>query len=757
VNPAVSKAAQRRLLSVIMAAYLILGIGYSAITPIFEASDELWHYPMVKYLADHELALPPQDVGVITPWRQEGSQPPLYYMLAAVVTGGIDSDDLDMVRRQNPHADIGVVRPDGNVNMIVHRAELEAFPWRGAALAVHVARLFSVALGLGTLWVTWRLGMALFPQQPLIALGAAALNAFLPMFLFIAGSVNNDNLSNLLGNLLTLLIVLLLASQAQPRLRDYVLIGVVTGAGLLAKLNIGFLVPLVALAFLVLTLRLRSPRPLLLGGLISGGLTIAIAGWWYWRNFQLYGDPSGVNRFLDIVGRRAIPANAAQLWAERDSFAQAFWGFFGGVNVPLPDPVYAVFNLIGIIGLMGTAAFIIVALARRQWPLERWLPAAVTIIWPLVTFVSYLRWTAETPASQGRLIFGALSALCVWCAVGLTWWLPARLRPWSLTAVVSFFLVVAAAAPLAVIAPAYAAPESLPIGTSQVAFREAEGGAVGLLDARVLTPVVQPEDYVEMAFDWQIDAPLARDWSLFVHLVTEDGVIISQRDVYPGGGSLAASDLAAGFAWRNPLAIWVPPAAYAPSTLDVRVGWYHLPSGERLILDDGEEMIVIGQVELEPRPALDGASDVPNPIGINFDRQIELVGYALSTLSAAPGESIELTLYWRGLAPIENDYIVFAHIIEPTTLSIYAGSDAAPAAWSAPTSTWQTGTIIEDTHTLTLAPETPPGIYELEIGFYLPTPDGGFARLRVVTADGGMADDYAYLTRVRVLPVASAE
>lgn len=348
MTPPITKTAERRLLGILLAAYLILGIGYSVITPIFEASDELWHYPMVKYLADHGLALPAQEVGVTTAWRQEGSQPPLYYMLAAVLTRGIDSADLELVRRQNPHSDIGVVRPDGNVNMIVHRADREAFPWRGAVLAVHVARLFSVALGLGTIWVTWRLGAALFPGQPLIALGAAALNAFLPMFLFIAGSVNNDNLSNLLGNLLTLLIVLLLKAQAQPRLRDYVLIGVVTGAGLLAKLNIGFLVPLVALALLLLTLRLRSARPLLLGGLISGGLTIAIAGWWYWRNFQLYGDPSGVNRFLDIVGRRAIPANTAQLWAERDSFAQAFWGFFGGVNVPLPDPVYAVFNLIGI-------------------------------------------------------------------------------------------------------------------------------------------------------------------------------------------------------------------------------------------------------------------------------------------------------------------------------------------------------------------------------------------------------------------------
>ena len=147
-----------RLLYTILAAYLVLATLYSAVTPIFEASDELWHYPMVQYLSTHGLALPVQDPAVTTAWRQEGSQPPLYYLVAAAITSPIDTSDMDAIRQQNPHADIGVIRPDGNTNMIVHRANLEAFPWRGTALAVHIARLFSVALGLGTVIVTFRLG-----------------------------------------------------------------------------------------------------------------------------------------------------------------------------------------------------------------------------------------------------------------------------------------------------------------------------------------------------------------------------------------------------------------------------------------------------------------------------------------------------------------------------------------------------------------------------------------------------------------------
>ncbi len=739
----------RRLLYVILAVYVVLASVYSIVTPIFEASDELWHYPAVQYIATHGFQLPPQTPGVPTDWRQEGSQPPLYYLLTAALTAPLNTSDLDTIRRQNPHADIGVVRPDGNVNMIVHRTDLEAFPWQGTTLAVHVARFFSVILGLGTVIVTYRLARELFPKRREVALGAAALNAFLPMFLFISGSVNNDNLSNLLGNLLTLLIVILLKAEQPPRFRFYALIGVVAGAGLLAKLNVAFLIPLVALALLSLSLRFKDWRPLIVGGLISGGLTIVIAGWWYLRNDQLYGDPTGLNTFLAIVGRRDIPANLPQLWAERSSFTQAFWGFFGGVNVPLPDAIYLIFNVIGGIGLISAVVFILYKLvSRRSWRLGgsiRFLPYFITILWIAITFVSYLQWTAVTWASQGRLIFGELSAILIWLVIGWTWFVPLRWRGWIVGAISVLFLAVAIYTPFGVIAPAYALPISVQSGTPKTIFESQNQPVFALLDASIAQATVQPDQYVQIETDWQIAAPTSHNWSLFVHLVTPDGVIIAQRDVYPGEGTLASSDLKAGYSWRNPVAVAVPSAAYAPSTLQVQIGWYDLATGERLTLIDGSDSFTIGTVNLQPR-----ASDlnVSNPISVNFDHQIELIGYQMSTLTPKAGDSLTLTLDWRALEPISNNYTVFAHVLDPQTTTIYAGSDGV----SAPTSSWKPGDIIQDAHTLTVKPDTPPGIYEVEIGLYLNPGDGTFPRLRIVTPDGGMADDHTYLSRVRVLP-----
>ncbi len=739
----------KRWLALIVVAYLVLATIYSVVTPIFEASDELWHYPMVKYVADSGFQLPVLDANHVGPWRQEGGQPPLYYLLGAALTRGIDTSDMDFVRRVNPHADIGVVRPDGNANMITHRVAAEAFPWQGTVLAVHLVRLLSVALGALTVIVSYLLASEVFPNWPLVAVGAAALNAFLPMFLFISGSVNNDNLSNLLGNLLTLLIVRLLKAQIRPHWTTYIILGVVTGAALLSKLNVGFLIPLIALALLIVSLRLRDGRPLLVGGIISGALTIAIAGWWYLRNEQLYGDPTGLSAFLSVVGRRAVPANAAQLWAERSSFTQAYWGFFGGVNVPLPEWAYLTLNLIGGFALISAVVYLTVTVARRSRGMVSplWLPALVTLIWPVITFVSYLRWTAETPASQGRLIFGALSSISLWMAVGLAWWLPRRLRPVLLTGASAFLFTIAATAPFAVIAPAYAPPNPAQVTTAPLATFSGDDGALALLDAQIITPSVRPDDYAKIEIDWRVQTKFSQDWSLFVHLTTVDGVIVAQRDIYPGGGLLATSDLSAGYAWVNPVAIRLPPTAYAPETLDVEVGWYNLATLARLRLPDGSETEKIGQVQVVPRAS---ALGVPNPISINFDHQVELVGYAMNTLTPKPGSDLMLTFYWRTLGTVTKNYTVFTHVIDPRSATQYAGSDSQPVNGQAPTSTWKPGAIIEDTHILKLQTRTPPGIYEVEMGLYSAEADGSFPRLRIITADGGMADNFLYLNRIRV-------
>jgi hypothetical protein len=200
-----SRRTERGIITAIVAIFTLLGSIYSVVTPVFEASDEKWHYPMVKTIADN-WSLPVQELGVdtpgveATPWRQEGSQAPLYYVLSAVATFWIDTSDMDAVRHLNPHVDSGAT-PDGNVNLVVHDPALERFPWQGTVLAVHIIRFLSVLMGAAAVILTYLIAREVLPDRPTAALGAAAIHAFTPMVIFISGSVNNDNLAVLLSSL----------------------------------------------------------------------------------------------------------------------------------------------------------------------------------------------------------------------------------------------------------------------------------------------------------------------------------------------------------------------------------------------------------------------------------------------------------------------------------------------------------------------------------------------------------------------------
>ena len=72
-------------LRILLPAFFAIGFIYDQSTPIFEASDEAWHYGFGSEIASGR-GLPIQRLGDLTTYRQEGSQPPLYYVLAAALT-----------------------------------------------------------------------------------------------------------------------------------------------------------------------------------------------------------------------------------------------------------------------------------------------------------------------------------------------------------------------------------------------------------------------------------------------------------------------------------------------------------------------------------------------------------------------------------------------------------------------------------------------------------------------------------------------
>ena len=163
------------LLAIILFAFILLAAIYSVATPIFEAGDEIWHFPFVQHLATGH-SLPVQDPAVKTLWEQEGGQPPLYYALGALATFWIDTGDLPDRLWMNPEAKIGIPLAYGNKNLIVHTSA-EDFPWHNTALAVHLLRFISILLSAGTVALTYFLALEIKAGDKTLAALAAAVAA----------------------------------------------------------------------------------------------------------------------------------------------------------------------------------------------------------------------------------------------------------------------------------------------------------------------------------------------------------------------------------------------------------------------------------------------------------------------------------------------------------------------------------------------------------------------------------------------------
>ncbi|MCP4517327.1 MAG: hypothetical protein GY824_19140, partial [Delftia sp.] len=133
------------------------------------------------------------------------------------------------------------------------------------------------------------------------------------------------------------------------------------------------------------------------------------------------------------------------------------------------------------------------------------------------------------------------------------------------------------------------------------------------------------------------------------------------------------------------------------------------------------------------------------PVKATLGGQIHLLGYRLDRDSVAPGDTIELTLYWQALTPLEHSYHVFTHLYRDGEM--WGQADAVPQCGLWPTLRWQPGAIVADRYRLTLRPDTPPGDIPLSVGMYT-LPD--VARLDIYDASGAALGDTLILTLVGI-------
>jgi len=129
------------------------------------------------------------------------------------------------------------------------------------------------------------------------------------------------------------------------------------------------------------------------------------------------------------------------------------------------------------------------------------------------------------------------------------------------------------------------------------------------------------------------------------------------------------------------------------------------------------------------------------PGTVNFDDQILLLDTDLGQRTLQAGAPLELTIDWQGMQMMDADYTLFIHILAPDG-TLKGQIDVWPRDGTHPTSQWREGEVVEDRYLLYVAPDAPPGNYQVEIGWYLLET---MQRLPVLDAEGKAIDDKVVL------------
>jgi hypothetical protein len=512
--------------------------------------------------------------------------------------------------------------------------------------------------------------------------------------------------------------------------------------------------PLAGLVLLIDLWRHRNIRRFLGDTpLLWGALFIILAGWWFWRNWSLYQDPTALAAHLLYRGGALDPTPTLRsIWqTELVGLELSYWAAFGAGQILLEPGIYAglkwlrylvfVGVLIGFVGLLRPLVASRQPSVLPEKHLVRLWSVTILLLWAIINFLALMRWMQIMPASWGRLLYPSLPAVAVLAAWGLSQfallgtrvpgqkkvnagWLfiggfkqLAYLLPWIIAGVL-FLLSVTA--PFMVINPAYAETQlisetDLPPDTRPLDLYLGDE-RLRLVGYKIPQTNVKPGEWLPVTLYWQATQPIAKNYSTFVHLLTPAGDAVAQANTYPDRGRWPTSMLPPGEILPATYYVYVPPEIPTPLAARFAFGIFEFEDPQRLAKP------AVDNIGRQVEPIVDGIPVLPDQwpklspahsLSADFDRQISLIGIDPINNSVSPGTAVPITLYWRTEIPPGQELNLFIHLVDPDTGEQIAGFDGPPAF---PTRYWTAGSTFIDTRTLNLPADMPAGEYILKVG-----------------------------------------
>ena len=382
------------VLTLSLAAYAALALGYAIRTPVWQNPDEPAHYNYVGYVAetatlpelkpgDWDLPLlerlkngrlePGDSIEAI---RYEGWQPPVYYLLAAPI-----------YRLAPPGADARVL----------------------------TLRLFGAVLGGATLVVAYRAALCVLPAR--LALAVPTTLVGIPMFTAVSASVSADPLANLVAASLTLLLLRVRLGATLPTPRTSASLGALLALGVLTKLALAIFVPL---GVYVLVSRRPTVRVLAIMLAVSGLLMLP----WLLHQVTTYGltDPFATARHAAVVVDQERFTGISPEYTRQFLTVtfHSFWAQFGWMAIVAPDRLYWLWGLSSVAAVLGLLRHV------RQLVTPGW---RLVLAIALLSLVAYVGYNLAFKQFQGRYLFTALAPLAMLLVAGWSRLVPLRAGP----------------------------------------------------------------------------------------------------------------------------------------------------------------------------------------------------------------------------------------------------------------------------------------------------------------------------------------
>ncbi len=679
----------------IVAAFVLLALSYARATPPFEAADEAPHFLYVhNLLVDRALpqiisrAEVAQQTDPTRLWAIENHQPPLYYALGALLVSGFQRDDLPALLRSNDVIFVrGVVAH--NPNKWLHSPHASG----GDTLAaLWTLRLYSITLSVFTLWLVYLTARLISPNTmlPLLAL---LLVASIPTYAAISGSVNNDNLVTLLYSAGVYLSLRSWRARALSPGVAAALCAVLALAPL-AKLTGASLFGVVFAALIVGAWRgyypWRRAAIVMAAALLTAGV---VSGWWFVRNWSLYGDPLALAATQSLWGREfEVAATSGDPLAEAARIGRSFWFMVGHLHWPVYGPrwfeiVAAALTGLGIAGVLRAGLRTRSALTVFQRDSLLLLAAVCGLVTTML-----LVGTRSVDISYGRLLFPALAGFA-----------PLLVFGWRQIAGRLALLLLLPLLAMALLGPLRVADAYRPLHVTDASLA---GETLQIDDYRLAAPQVAPGEVID--FELMFSGAHPRNPALAVNAV--DSLTrerLGRVELYPG---MAPTDtLRPDHRYRARLSLPLESVAepLSPRVVDLQFEWF-IPATNELI---AERVLLPGPALIDARYS---PPDLPGVAGVTFGDVVRLDGFDLPA-EVAPGESLVMALRWQVLGPADADLVAAVQLIDAAG-EIVAQADGPPDGY--PPRVWAAETAFIDTRTIDIPAGAAPGDYRLLVGWY---------------------------------------